>query len=65
MIGAKFQDMLASFSKEYCDQFHPDEENRLEYTPIFQKWTSTIEVPDTVRRMFLKIPGAWAWEKRG
>lgn len=42
-ISSQFQDLMLSFCQQHCDTFEDTEENKLEYTEIFNKWTTHIE----------------------
>lgn len=42
-VSSEFQKVMLNFCQEHCDKFDDDEENKLEYTDIFNQWTETIE----------------------
>ncbi|CAD7941848.1 unnamed protein product [Amoebophrya sp. A120] len=43
VVSDQFQKTMTDFCKTHCQSFADNEENKLEYTEIFSKWTKTIE----------------------
>jgi len=41
--GKEFQDMVDSFTRKNCNVFEDSEENKLEYTSLFQEYTKHLE----------------------
>lgn len=42
-VSKDFQDLMLGFCQKHCDIFEDSEENKLEYTEIFNTWTGYIE----------------------
>ena len=43
LVNDKFAESFEHFSEKYCDVFDDQEENKLEYTPIYDKFRSLYE----------------------
>ena len=43
VFDCKFKEMQNNFFKEHCNEFEENEENKLIYTEVFQKYKQTIE----------------------
>ena len=43
IIDAEFSELQNNFCREYCDIFVEDDENKIEYTKVFNRYTRTIE----------------------
>ena len=43
LMDPEFQLSQDDFCEAHCDKFFDDEENRLEYTPLFEQYASLIE----------------------
>jgi ADP-ribosylation factor 2-binding protein len=43
VVKPEFQEDQQAFFDKYSDQFDPNEENKLEYTPIYEKYVEIVE----------------------
>lgn len=43
LLDPEFVQLQASFSDQYADQFEDTDENKLEYTELFERYTTNIE----------------------
>lgn len=53
-VSKDFQDLMHNFCDENCAIFDAGEENKLEYTSVFTKWTRTIEgfIEEQLKQIF-------------